>query len=39
MSDDQDLVQTLINHDPLGGTITLATDEKGRNRAVGFVSA
>ncbi len=39
LTDDQDLVQTLIAQDPLGGTITLATDEKGRNRAVGFEGA
>jgi acetyl-CoA C-acetyltransferase len=39
LSDDQDLVQSLIATDPAGGQISLATDDKGRNRAVEFNAA
>jgi acetyl-CoA C-acetyltransferase len=39
LSDDAALVQALIDQDPIGGTINLATDDKGRNRAVGFTPA
>ena len=39
LCDDQDLVQTIVDQDPIGGTVTLGTDEKGRNRVTQFEPA